>query len=239
MISPQPDVPSVLFSRRLTDAGFAHGFSTRAGGVSPAPFETFDFATARNLDSLVQNQQRLGEQVGFDPKRLFQATQVHGADIVDAGGTLEQKADALFGPAGSSAAVAIRVADCVPILLAAPDGSVAAVHAGWRGLVGGVIEASAKRFEVVPTIAAIGPCIGKCCFEVGADVAAQIGFIDRSVGDKAFCDLRGAARARLATLGIQAVDDVGGCTKCDAVRFYSHRRDGDNAGRLIAVIVAR
>ena len=239
MFSPQPDVPPVLTSRLLRDAGFAHGFSTRVGGGSPPPFDNFDFATARNLDTLVQNQRRLAEHVGFDVARLYQATQVHGAAVADAGGTLDQKADALFAGSGSRAAVAIRVADCVPILLGAANGSVAAVHAGWRGLVGGVIEAAIARFDVGPTVAAVGPCIGPCCFEVGAEVAAQIGAVDRVVGEKAFCDLRAAARARLVAGGVREIDDVGGCTKCDAVRFYSHRRDGESSGRLIAVIVAR
>jgi copper oxidase (laccase) domain-containing protein len=96
-------------------------------------------------------------------------------------------------------------------------------------------------------LAAIGPCIGPCCFEVDADVAAQIAqattpeVIARRVGDKAFVDLRRAVRFQLRALGLDDAhtDDVDGCTRCDEEHFFSHRRDGEASGRSLAFIVAR
>ncbi|MBX3186466.1 MAG: laccase domain-containing protein [Labilithrix sp.] len=248
------DLVPILLSSALQKAGFAHGFSTRAGGVSEPPYETLDFALLREPSRLEENQRRLGEAVGFPRERLFQTRQVHGRALVVAAGDpkafLEIDADALVAEPGSGAAVAVRVADCVPVLLADPStGRVAAAHAGWRGVVAGVVgvalDALGRQQRVV---AAIGPCIGACCFEVGADVAAQIArasteeaIRSRDERGKAMVDLRRAVRAQLSAGGLADadVDDVGGCTRCDAKRFYSYRRDGDASGRLVGVIVAR
>jgi hypothetical protein len=258
---------AVLVSKLLSKAGFRHGFSTRAGGVSPAPFEAFDFALLRDPDALRENQRRLAEEVGFDPARLHQTMQVHGASVVVANGDpvslVKREADALVAEPQSGDAVAVRVADCVPVLVADPaSGRVAAIHAGWRGVVGGVIDAAVRMMvegrgagATSGFVAAIGPCIGACCFEVGADVAEQIAKAsDPSVvarrdeaRGKAFVDLRRAVRSQLRGLGLSdaSIDDVPsaeihvGCTRCDAARFYSYRRDGDRSGRLVGVIVAR
>jgi YfiH family protein len=157
---------------------------------------------------------------------------------------LHEEADALVAPAGSGAVVGVRVADCVPILVADPKtGSVAAIHAGWRGVEAGVIPAALALLVGGELLAAVGPCIGACCFEVGADVARRIAAVApgakvvvREAGGKAFVDLRAAVRAQLEGL---TVEDVPGCTKCGGARFFSHRRDGDAAGRHLAAIAAR
>jgi polyphenol oxidase len=250
---------SLLVSPRLQEAGFAHGFTTRRGGVSEPPYEALDFAVLRDPARLRENQRRLAAAVGFDPAVLHQATQVHGRAVLVADGDpasmLEREADALVAEPGSGHAVAVRIADCVPVLLASPaSGRVAAVHAGWRGIVAGVVAAAAERLgaddpgDARPgLVAAIGPSIGPCCFEVGLDVAESIAaasgpeVIARRAGDKAYVDLRRAVRAQLVGLGVAdaAIDDVPGCTRCDRERFYSYRRDGDASGRLLAVIVAR
>lgn len=222
----------VLTAQVLRDAGFAHGFSTRAAG---------DFALLR---APAEPQRVLAAAVGFDPSRLHQATQVHGAAVIDASGAPDttREADALVASTPGDA-VGVRVADCVPILVADPtSGKVAAVHAGWKGVVGGVIGAALDRFELRGRlVAAIGPCIGPCCFEVGAEVAAKIGFVERRSGDKGFVDLRKAVRAQLVDLGLNdgAIEDLPGCTKHELERFHSYRRDADASGRLIGVIVAR
>jgi hypothetical protein len=252
----------VLVSESLTKAGFRHAFTTRAGGVSEPPYEALDFAILRDADRLRENQRRLADAVGFAPELLFQTKQVHGRALVVAGGDpkarIDEEADALVAEPGTGHAVAVRVADCVPVLLAHREtGRVAAVHAGWRGVVAGVvgvaIERISKENERSFLVAAIGPCIGACCFEVGADVAREIAsassadVIARREGDKAFVDLRRAVRIQLRTLGVDdaAIDDVpsaemhAGCTRCDRARFYSYRRDGDRSGRLVGVIVAR
>ncbi len=223
----------VLQSERLSRAGYIHGFSLRTD--DPAAL--------------------LCKALHLDGQSLYQANQVHGARVLRAEGAQSDlrktDADALVALA-APAAVGVRVADCVPVLVGALDAPIAtAIHAGWRGVVQGVIAAAladaraagARRF-----VAAIGPCIGACCFEVGVDVAAQIASVShgqeivaRRAGDKAYVDLRRAVRAQLAREGLadSDIEDVAGCTKCDAARFFSFRRDGANAGRHLGVIVAR
>jgi polyphenol oxidase len=260
-----PDPLPLLVSERLKNAGFAHGFSTRAGGVSAPPYDSLDFAILRDATALRENQRRLAAAVGFDPGRLYQAKQVHGPSLLVAEGDpaamLAQEADALVGEPGSGAAVAVRVADCVPVLVADPaTGRVAAVHAGWRGVVADVVGGAVERLarggagDASRFLAAIGPCIGPCCFEVGADVGETI--VRATTRDaiarrddargKVFVDLRAGVRGQLRALGLAdaAIEDVpdrspAGCTRCDAQRFYSYRRDGDASGRLVGVIVAR
>jgi hypothetical protein len=186
----------------------------------------------------------------FDVSRLVQVEQVHGDRVIFAGKEelFGEKADALVATEPGTA-VGVRIADCVPILLADPaSGRVAAVHAGWRGVVAGIVGktiALARERSIAFGLAAIGPCIGACCFEVGLDVAKTIAgvthesVIERSTEDKAWVNLRRAVRLQLLRGGIAAIDDVQGCTRCDAEHFFSHRRDGDAAGRHLGVIVAR
>ncbi len=247
-----------LVSRVLGEAGFVHAFSTRR---SVAGDLDFDFALNRDDARLRDNLGRLGASVGFDPARLFQTRQVHGSGVVIARGArskgLGVEADALVAEPGSRDAVAVRVADCVPVLVADPEsGRVAAIHAGWRGIVAGVVGAALRSFgEGRRLVAAIGPCIGPCCFEVSTEVAARIAHAttaeaqvrhDRAREGKAYIDLRRAVRAQLVALGLDdaAIDDVPsasreGCTRCEADVFHSFRRDGEASGRLVGVIVAR
>ncbi len=205
----------VLHSALLDSAGFRHGFPTR---------DTPE-------DALLQ---------ALGAPRIVQARQVHGARAVLAVEAAGQEADALVARAGQGeACVGVRVADCVPVLVASrATGDVVAIHAGWRGVVAGVVRAGVELLGGADRVAAIGPCIGPCCFEVGRDVGARVGFVARDAGDKAFVDLRAAVRAHLAALGVDEVDDVLGCTKHEA-RFHSFRRDGADSGRMLASIAAR
>src|SRR5581483_4626515 len=195
-------VPLLLESALLRAAGFRHGFSTRA----------VDFRPPADTKMAVES---VALALRFSPERLHQVEQVHGDRVVVTPVARTEKADALVATKGGDA-VGVRVADCVPILLADPKtGAVAAVHAGWRGIVAGVIARTLERIS--PSIAAIGPCIGPCCFEVGLDVAEKIGAIDatsiaRHEGNKAFVDLRRAVRMQLRK--VAAIEDVPGCTKC-------------------------
>lgn len=165
------------------------------------------------------------------------------------------EADAIVVPdhiAGAVAA-AVLVADCVPIALVAGD-AFAVVHAGWRGLVGGVVEASldaltARAGGVAATdvAAVLGPAIGPCCFEVGAEVAAHFASDDvvRELGTRPHVDLWSAVERRLRGAGVTRVDRIGGCTRCTRcasggatttdVRWHSYRRDGSVAGRIALV----
>lgn len=247
----------------LVRSGFAHGFTTRIGGVSAAPFDATDFALLRDAAALGQNQTRLAETVGFDARRLFQAQQVHGAAVFvprrddDALGRFSAtdarypEADALVATERGDT-VGVRVADCVPVLVGdTRSGHVAAIHAGWKGVVADVVSHALEVLraqESADLVAAIGPCIGACCFEVSREVAEKIAgastpacIASTHAPAKAMVNLRVAVAAQLARLGVDGprLDQVGGCTRCDARMYYSFRRDGDRAGRLLGVITAR
>jgi len=176
--------------------------------------------------------------------------QVHGAAVVcaDAEGALGEADAALATRPG--VAVGVVTADCVPVLVAA-GGAVAAVHAGWRGLAGGVIpgalEALAGRAPGRALVAAIGPCIGPCCYEVDEPVldamrrrfgAALDGALSPTRPGHARLDLTALAHEALRAAGATVGVIPGACTRCDAARFHSFRRDGAAAGRLLSWIEA-
>ena len=240
-------------SRLLEAAGFAHAFPGR---------EVRDAELTAALGLATAS---LGVGVGVGARgpggAIAQAKQVHGARVVeapDAGPDCE--ADAIVGGAAGvvarALAVGVRTADCVPVLVGDPaTGDVAAIHAGWRGVVGGVVPAALEALRLGMTrdapaswVAAIGPCIGPCCFEVGSDVAEAIAgaahatrVVTAEQGDKAYVDLRAAVRAQLVAFGLASarVEDVPGCTKHEPERFHSFRRDGANAGRMLSAIAPR
>ena len=248
MESSEPTGPishgGALISGVLSGAGFAHGFTLRASDPSAREASDLDLDT------------------------VFTVKQVHGAGVVTATGTPAsmrgEKADAIVLAQGQTGA--IRVADCVPVLVGdAATGRAAAIHAGWRGVVSGVIPAALASMRGKPgdMVAAVGPCIEACCFEVGEEVADQIesaapvpGVVVRRASvdgrAKAWVDLVTAVRAQLEACGVLPtnVERVGGCTMCDIVlppqaggppmpRFHSFRRDGAGAGRMFGVITAR
>lgn len=146
---------------------------------------------------------------------------------------------------GPGRLLCIRVADCVPVLLASADGrQVAAVHAGWRGIVAGVIEAAVAQMQG-ELLAAVGPSIGVRHFEVGEEVASvfDAAFVRRDLGDRPHVDLKAAVRDRLEAAGVEAIDLAGACTYADADDFFSHRRDVTHGGmpdtgRMAALVVA-
>lgn len=246
----------LLRARSLSPLGFAHAFSTRAGGVSTGPFASLNLGTAVGDDPahVLENHRRLADAVGYDPERLHQCAQVHGgvahapAPEAPPADTLRVEADALVARA-PGVAVAIRVADCVPVLLADPaTGHVAAAHAGWRGVVAGVVGAALDALgsrDPGALVAVIGPSIGPCCFEVGDAVAAEIAaatdasVVARRAGDKPRVDLWRAVEAQLRGRGVTRVEAVGRCTACDPAGFFSYRRDGGRSGRMVGVIVAK
>jgi YfiH family protein len=244
----------VLTSALLRTHGFAHAFADRTGGISRAPFDHANFG--RNVgdapESVAENLRRLAHAVGYDGARLFEASQVHGAAVLEAGGDPDvlraQPADALVARAAGDA-VGVRTADCVPLLVGdRRTGAVAAIHAGWRGVVQGVVPAALAALGGRALVVAIGPHIRGAAFEVGPEVAEEI---ERAAGvevrvgtsqaGKPLVDLACAIRAQLARAGIppEHVDDVGGCTLTEPARFFSFRRDAARSGRHLAVIVAR
>jgi polyphenol oxidase len=214
----------------LSEARFVHGFTTRGGALSGLA------------------------ELGLTMERVATVSQVHGSTVVTAPGdprdfaafrATEADAIVLAGPQAG----AVRVADCVPVVIGDDtSGRAAAIHAGWRGVASGVVPAAVAALRAKPTdlIAAIGPCIGACCFEVGEEVADQIAFAVpapgvevRRSGGKAWLDLAVAVRAQLEACGVTRVDRVGGCTRCDASMYDSFRRDGPGSGRMMGVIVGR
>lgn len=169
-------------------------------------------------------------------QKLATLKQVHSAECVTGAGRsgVLGAGDALLENT-PGAVVAVKTADCVPLLLVDPvHRAVAAVHAGWRGTVAGIapgaVAAMGERFgsSAGDLDAAIGPAIGQCCYEVGAEVAAQFG-----VSGPAHIDLAGTVRRQLeaAGVGAQRIYLAGLCTRCRAAELHSFRRDGAAAGR--------
>ena len=217
-------------------AGVRAFVTTRAGGTSLAPCDSLNLGTRCGdaPDAVARNRALLRACLPAEPAWLGQ---VHGAVVVDAasiGGEVDADASYARSP---GTVCGVLVADCMPVLLAARDGSaVAAAHAGWRGMSGGVIEATVRAMAVAPPelVAWLGPAIGPSRFEVGADVldaftsgdaGAASAFVPYPGRDGKFlCDLYALARRRLQTLGVTQVSGGGYCTVGES-RFFSYRRD--------------
>jgi YfiH family protein len=218
-------------------------FTTRRGGVSEGPYATLNLAPSTQDDParVAANRRRLVEWAGVGA--LLEGRQVHGTRVrVDADGAgcaeraVGEEAD---GQATTRQGVApvVFVADCLPIALVAP-GAVAMLHAGWRGLAGGIVAAGVAAVRRLapgaPVAAAVGPGAGGCCYEVGDEVRAAFGTTGRTV------DLKAIARGQLAAAGVDEVHDTGLCTLCgDPALFFSHRRDGGVTGRQAGLAWSR
>ncbi|OIO69147.1 MAG: peptidoglycan editing factor PgeF [Zetaproteobacteria bacterium CG12_big_fil_rev_8_21_14_0_65_55_1124] len=235
-----------------------HGiFSLRSGGVSPPPFDSLNLANDTGDDPVLveKNLDILIRQSGINgtPHR---AVQVHGCRTLLCNGTgrmHREEADILLSDDGSP--VAVRVADCTPILLADPaSGLVAAVHAGWRGTAKGIamhavqsmLDAGAKVENI---LACIGPCIGPCCFQIGEETADALqqscAGADTSVqarDGQYVADLTALNRLQLIQAGVRQlniellVEGPAACTCCNARHFFSYRRDGQSSGRHLAIV---
>lgn len=251
-----------LRSPLLLSHGFAHGFSLRTGGVSAPPYDALNLgrAVGDEPEAVAENHRRFARAVGYAPAALCEVTQVHGAAVavVDAAASPEalrtHEADALVC-ARRDVAIGVRVADCAAVLLADPhSGAVAALHAGWRGAVAGVVEASVAALcaEVSAPrhslLAALFPCISVDAFEVGEEVAAQLAeaagtraVVRARPGARPHVDLAGTVRRQLVRAGLAEahVEHVAGCTFAEPGRFFSHRRDAGRTGRHLAAIVPR
>jgi len=227
--------------------------STRAGGVSAGPWAALNLGEAVGdaARAVAENRRRFEMALGSPAVYL---RQVHGAHVLrlHAGRPVAaEPADAAI-TTDSGLACTVQVADCLPVLFAAPAGhGVGAAHAGWRGLAAGVLDATVAALcaaaGCVPSelSAWLGPCIGPRQFEVGADVLAAFGngarFLPRPRADgtmRWLADLPGLARDRLGAVGVTRISGGDWCTVEDASRFFSYRRDGVS-GRMAAAVWLR
>jgi len=216
-------------------------------GASAEPFARFNLGS-RCGDApaaVAANRAALETMLGL-PATPRWLRQVHGIAVAESGGDgAEPEADAAVTRTRGEP-LAILTADCLPVLFCAADGSeVAAAHAGWRGLAGGVLEATLRHMRTPPgaAMAWLGPCIGAASYEVGAEVREA--FVADDAGDEAcfaltrpghwLCDLAGLARRRLARAGVPAIYGGGFDTLADP-RFYSYRRDAARSGRFATLI---
>jgi YfiH family protein len=213
--------------------GLRHGFGRRSG---PAGLETRE-ATAARVEA------RLAPE-----GRLLLLRQVHGAVVEEAPWSDRPSADAAVAN-GPRLLLGIETADCLPVLLVDPRRrAVAAAHAGWRGTVAGVTRAAVAALtdrgsQAEDLLAALGPCIGSCCYEVGDEVRAAFGpageaFFTPTPKGRPHLDVRAANRRQLIESGIgpSRIAGVEECTFCRADLYHSYRRDGPGSGRMISFV---
>jgi len=221
--------------------------TTRRGGVSRGPFESFNLGTAAGdaPGAVAKNRRLLRGALGLSAEPAW-LRQVHGARAVEAGTGRAPEADASWTRM-PGVACAILAADCLPVLLCDGRGTcVGAAHAGWRGLAAGVIGAAVAAMPVEPgdLLAWLGPAIGPERFEVGPEVreallagagAPKYAFRGSGRAGHYLCDLYAVARQQLLRAGVGSVHGGGFCTHSEAYRFYSYRRDGET-GRMATLI---
>jgi polyphenol oxidase len=245
---------------RSADLAAPHGFFTRLGGVSAGPYASLNCSLSGqdSRDAVLENRARAAWAAGTSRDRLVGLTQVHGCAVVHVTAPWRPgdgpPADAMVTDR-PDVALGIVTADCAPILFAdVRAGVVAAAHAGWRGAVAGVIEATIAamtRLGAAPatTTAAIGPCIRQASYEVGADLRDAV--LALAPSHNAFFapgarehrwqfDLPGYCAARLAAAGIGSIGLINTDTATDEARFFSHRRrtltGGGPIGHQISII---
>jgi polyphenol oxidase len=259
-----PLLPDRTMIDPLRDAGLAarHGFFTRCGGVSAGPFASLNCSLSGHdsREAVLENRARAARALEAEPDRLVGLTQVHGAEAV----TVSDRWAPGAGPRADAMvtdrpglALGIVTADCAPVLFCdAQAGVVGAAHAGWRGALAGVLEATLAAMarlgaETGRVVAGIGPCIGQASYEVAADLrdavlardaVDAVFFADGASPDRWQFDLRGYCASRLRAAGVCRIDVSAVDTLIDEARFFSHRRrtlgGGGPIGHQISVIVA-
>ena len=224
--------------------GARAAFSTRLGGVSEGPYEALNVAvkTGDEPDRVRENRHRLAAALGRNPADVVMGRQVHGAELRWHDRRQEPRvyADVVKSPdevdaqatAEPGLAPLVMVADCLPIAVSGPRG-VAMVHGGWRGLAGGIVATAGERVRA--DVAAIGPGIGPCCYEVGEEVLAEFADLE-GVAVGRMLDLTAVATQLLERSGVEEIDASGLCTSCNPELLFSHRRDGERTGRQAGLV---
>lgn len=238
-------------------APLSHGFFTRKGGASEGVHAGLNCGpgSADAAEAVRTNRTLVAGEMGVAPEALLTLNQVHSANVVHAGGTQTPRptADA-WVTATPGLAISVLTADCQPVLFAdAGAGVIGAAHAGWKGALGGVLQATVAAMEILGArrariAAVIGPCISQQAYEVGPDFRATFlaadpahaAFFAPGMGDRWQFDLPGFSHATLTRMGLGQVEQTGHCTYGDPERFYSWRRSVHEGareyGRLIATI---
>jgi YfiH family protein len=229
-----------LFEPDVGEAYFA-AFSTRQGGVSEGDFESLNLGilTEDEPDRVVDNRRILARAAGADPETATMAWQIHGSRVFEADGrgivtpgTDFEQGDGLWTETPGRA-LGLLTADCFPVVIARQNGSprLVVLHVGWRGLVEGILE-NGVGAAAGPALAAIGPGIGPCCYEVGEEVAQpfRARFGDDVMNGRNL-DLAEAIERGLREAGVVSAERTGHCTSCEPELFFSHRRDRSRTGR--------
>ena len=251
---------------------YIHGFSTRIGGISTEPHTkglNLGLDRGDGRETVLENLKLFADALGFDAESIISVSQIHSDNIRHVGeknrgeGFFKAETEPCDGYITDSENITlgVRSADCVPILLYAPEtegfgGAVAAIHAGWRGTAKGIARRVVEKLsymgaDVTSIKAAIGPSIGSCCYFVKEDFyrsfheAAGDALTDRfvrSVGENVWvADLKGANREILHNSGLlfENIDLCDACTCCDPYEFYSHRYSKGKRGTMLSVITKR
>lgn len=251
------DVEGIVTYRfeSLDADGLVHAVFTRLGGVSKGSFSSLNVGNSVGDDkaSVAENHARVYARLGLSPDRVASPCQVHGNHVAqvrpDDGGRLFPNTDGLV-TATPGVGLLLRFADCQPILLYDPVHHVLGlIHAGWRGVAQGIarraVEAMGEAFGSQPQdlIAGLGPAIGPCCYTVGHEVAAAMGYalpdwtqaMVLEGEDQWRLDLSVANTQQLVAEGVQQIEAAGLCTACNLEEFYSHRGQEGRAGRFAVV----
>lgn len=237
----------------------SHGFSTRHGGASAPEARSLNlsYASCDSPERVNENRRRFLSALRLHDSKLATLHQVHSdrvCIIKDFSGQWNQSEGDALATQVEGVALAVQIADCLPILIADPvTSAVAAVHAGWKGALSRILFKTIRQMQRVfgsdPTqlVAAIGPGIRVCCFEVGSDVAELFdaeypgcGLVEPVVArpDKYLIDLGKALDNQLRDAGIKRENshDMGACTRCNTNEFFSYRAEGPRSGRMMALI---
>lgn len=230
-------IPHLQASLLTNIEGIKHGFFTRQGGVSQGDFAELNAAREKgdNPEHVQENRRRIAESLEFDVKNLITVRQVHSPKVLVVDSPFKgdlPEADALITTT-SGLLIAILTADCVPVLLSTPQGDiVAAVHAGWRGAVTGIIEEVVREMKALGAkeiIGALGPCIWQDSYEVSQEFYDNIAltpsyFKPGNRPDHWQFDLPGYVTNRLLEAGVKKISPSPANTYVDPLRFFSYRR---------------